>query len=556
MITSLNLNTGDRDKLRYPEASSCSIDISKDVSMYNGISEIKLINLELPHVNYSVVSKRFYFGECIDQVWYNFYISIPDGNHSIDTLCDILNNSSVSNTLSGTSDVFHQNSYTFTYSDDEYGKCFIESDGAVPYTIHCRSDIVNVSSCTVNDDDSAVLNLTLSDTESEPLCKGALCTLNLGNTDYPSCDVVVQSVSDLYVEVIQSDSAIASSEWSFTSGDTISIDGATLTPYSANNNICSILGFQTTTDFDGGQGVSILTMQSPFSDLNTTFTSVTLYLTTKEPLDLELGDIVQVHDTGTFMDDTSYTVSAVQNQVTFAISVDLTQMLSYTTDAATSDGSSGTTYTLTDISYDSISNNSVTMTCTLYAASSADVTDFEAGDTFILSGMDYSEWSDFSVVVESTSLTSIDYLEVTVIMSYDNYTITSGTISEYSSEEGTDEDGSSTTLSIKTVPINRYDVTNNNRLLFLELRPNNGVSIGNVFVSDFPGRRFFARIVLPQGTDTINYLEGSSSDLATFAYPLPRLSSLYVKLWTFDGEYNLRGLDFGLCLNVTSSERD
>lgn len=559
-FTILHLDTVNRDTVTYSDSNSCLLELEGGIDLTE-ITNVKLGNCELANVGYAIVKPTIYYSECIEQVWYPFKGFGISGNHNLTSMVECLDKGfSNSLLLSGTNDVTHKNTYAVTYSYDEFGRMFIQSDGVVPYNIHLRTQNVKVLTATIDDSDISIMHIVLSDSSLYPLLPGAYCkllfpTIPSINNEY----VVVQSTStSSTLTIIQATNNTTAWSTLFSLGESISLSDSVssyLCPESANNNVLAEkVGFGKKVDVSGQTTVPLLMAVSPFYN-STEDATLTFECTTSEPIAPLLGEYARITNTGYFIDGIDLAITSVTSNNVFTVQATtsdyLSDFLDFTVGEVTLVGNiSGSTYTLQSIEFSSIYNNVIKIEFQLNTTV-PNASDFVEGDTFTLFNMNTPEMNIMEFTVTDTAAV-IDGSDMTIegSSSYSSVGFTDGEVSILNASQGTSEDGDYTRIPNKIVSPYHYDFTSSNRVIFMELKLNDTQAIGHIYTPTIPGKRLFSRIGFSAGSNTIHFLEGMAIvDEVLMETPVSRISSIYVSLYTPDGElYDTNGLDFSFSL--------
>ena len=539
---SVTLSTSSRDRTQYPDANECVLDMPFGVT-FNDIVNIKLVNVEIPSVGYTILTPKVYFSECINKTWYPFVGYGASANYSTTGLMYCVAHAmTYPLLLSGPSSIVSKNTYSVAASDDQFGRYFITSDGKVPYNLHLRYDPVKVLSAVVDATNADRVVLTISDGTSKPLLPGAFCKLNVQSTSPIYGDVVVQAVTTSTVTVT------STSVWSVTAGEQLSIvNTSTLVPYAADSNLLAgEVGYGMKADKAGGDPVLICYACSPFlKEYDVTEGLLTTYVTTHEPMQPTVGDYMRIAGTGSFLDGQDASVTSVSTDNLFKLQVSSQSLLTFYAGLRLL-GSLGGVYTVYSMDMAYIQDNVFRVTMVLDNALTSSVGDFAVDSTFKLHHMIRSEMNDMTFTVTSSQLLTPTQLEVIGETTYFQYGFTDGSVVLLGSTAGTAEDGSAQKLATKTVAPYHYDPYQRNRVLFLEILVNGTDALGGIYYHTFGSKRFFARMVFVQGINTLNYLDGVDNvDEVTLERAIGNIRCLKLTLYEMDGnKYDLAGLDF------------
>lgn len=568
LALSLHFDTTTRDTVTYPNANSCRLDINSDIRL-SDIKSIKLTNIELPNVGYSVITPTAYFSECIEERWYPFLALGASGNHNASSIVSLLAGG-FENDYLYTRDFLttRHNTYSISYSDDVFGRFYLKSDGVVPYNVHLRKDNVKVLSAIVDADDASRINMTISDSSDYPLLPGAVCELSFPTSSGMSGSVVVQKADTAKtIQVTQATldeySTTWAGTWHLTAGETLDLTGSGtsyLVPLSANNNVlANELGFGILKDMQGGGSTDILFVVSPCSD-NITDGIFRFDCSTKTPLSVSIGEYVRFADTGYFVDGNDAVIDAVISDNVFSLALTAYGSLFGDEDIGTGrfKVGSGEPYYLNTIALEYTLDNVIVVEVEVAKKDDSGeenlLTDFTVGNNIWFWNMTNWEMveNDFEVLSITGNYTDTVLSSMTIQLKgeYPCNGYTWGTVTLVNEDAGTAEDGSTDRLPCKTASIYHFDTSRNNKVIFMEVLLNGSVSIGSVYTSSIPGKAFFSRIVLAAGVNAMHFLEGVDDvDEVKFSQWVTRVSYIHVNLYGDDGElYSLDGLDFSFNL--------
>jgi hypothetical protein len=517
----LNLSSKDRNKSIYANSSDCAISFD-DVS---SVKSISIHSIELPHSRYTIDTDNniFYFSELHGTNRYFYKITTSRGAYSVSDLVTALT-LSASSAVCMNGDVACKNTYAASVNTS-FGRVAFGSTGTVPFNVHCASTAVQLSSISIVS--STTANIVFFYSSAKVFAQGALLTLNLNS--YANRTVQVTSVTADYTVQVTGD---------FTGinvNNLGTITLSTMTPFSGANGMADVLGFGET-DLSEGSQTPIISVQSPFASGTTD--SVGCVVTTDLPSFVAKLGYVKLSGISGFLNDQTLQVSKVYDDTHFVVAITKSILLSATSGGAVQLVSD--TSVLRIISSATISNvdyNLVTVSIVTTTNSS-----FQVGNVVSFTGMDSSEWDSIELTV--TSITN----SVTFVATF------TYPMSKLFTENDSKVTMISNTTSNPTLYISpsRFDFSKDKRTILVEVKHNNA-DLGNIIVSGLSGKRFFGRLQMFSGLDSINFLD-SKAAAATHVFPstVNKLSSLRFTFYNMDGtEYDFSKTDWSVLLQVT-----
>ncbi|KAG5191303.1 hypothetical protein JKP88DRAFT_251634 [Tribonema minus] len=570
------INSADRDKLLYPSPNNCVLEVPDSLVDVKGI---RLLNVEIPHTDYIVAGGRLYVSEYQSASWQPFFVAVSSGNYSIDEFVDALNYSFNSPVAVGSQNSTLLNKYSVQRSS-AFGIVGVRSTQKVPYSLHFRStNVIVIGAQTVANPDGSVskskIQVTVADAQSYPLSPGAACNMVLGGR-FGSQVVVVETVlgSRLTVRSIMAMTTVTTATVTgmsraakiSTRSDMSSIVGtlglgasipvstsANLEPLSKPqtgfDNLGTLMGFSTSEDaWAPTIGTStVLGLQSPFAQADGA-----MVVGTEHPHFANIGDIVAISGSNTFLDQAYHEVVAVQDETHLTLKGRMEAFMEYLNFTDPVSGVDAQVYVL------SVHSTSPAFRFMEWIANLKPY--WSRPETMrslkvVFNATDYDsllhpmyEWQlAEGVIVGFDSVDGANYDDrMLVKISYPAWLLPGKDCTLTLVNNGTGVYSPTDVYSpVLTMAPNRFDMSIGHRYMYLQLILNDQ-PVGNIHVANLPGTTLFARLPLVGGSDAISFLNKDFlSAVSKLDVNILKIRSMRFKLFAADGHfYDSRHVDW------------
>ena len=586
----ITLNSEDRDEKSYPSPATCHLPLPETLS---AVTKVTMRAAEFPDSEYSLTSPKLFFSEYHDTKYVPFCATIATGTYTVAQLAEALS-SSLSSAVPLTEEFAAvRNTYVATYSEAWTRMC-ITSNMVAPFTLQFRSDVVTVTSATLQ---NSYIVATIYDAKTTvPFSRGAGVTFTPGAGIAPLACVVdtvdssgtgrvylriVPTIDSLtYIDTIDSITSAPSQRgivpayktalttFGKTNGDITISSTASLTPFSANTtsestNLGDILGFGTVIDRDpqgdtqlAGDGSStVLSMQSPFGALDGT-----LVITTALPHFCSVGDFVNVFYSQTLLDSLNMAVAEVLDDTHIVVVPDVTYFLSQMPPLIRYDPN-GQSYFFDYIGSVGpptiVSSGVFTVTVQAKSGITIDQLNFGlvgqnllfAADPAYNAGYLKPEWMYASVTADSAD-TGATGPELNLTITYPSWLVNANAATLTRVADGTTGlDLSKTYYPRCVMSPSKYDFGIGHRYIYIELTLDNN-AVGNMHLASLPGKKLFARVPLTAGTDMVTFIAKNVAEGAiTLSTPFATVRNIGFNVYNPNGQlYNIQGINWSITL--------
>ena len=512
-----SLTSSARDKSAFTSSNDCVIEFDE----IRNVTEISLLNFEIPHTRYAIDSTNniLYFSEKISEGVYNFFgLPASTGGYTISNLAVNLELSQ-NTPLVYKDNTVPLNTYNLLTATS-FGKVAMISSGEYEYNIHCCKENLPIIEFTkVNDTEATVKFLAPFEYIIAP---GALLTLNI----YGLSDREVQVTENVLPRTV----TIIGDFSDFVDSD-VDLTNSMMIPYSAKNSVSEVAGFGITDlEISRNTNYEVLAIESPFaSDVDTDTGFVTPMVQTMFPIFVSTDDNVFVSGGSGILSGIHATVGTTHDDSHFELNIDAATLFAGTSVTVASDTSGD--FDVTEVEITESDKNVVTVVVTTSAA-----IPFSVSDEVTFTGLTASEFAEPVIF----TITEVDpgLLAFTATFTYPSH------LSALVGPTIVTPANATTGIATTYLSPNRFDLSRGRRVILLRCTIDDK-DIGTIHIPN-DRTKYFGRVQLFSGADLVNFL---SVDQAIghhkFNSVVKKISQVRFRFYNEDGSaYDFVGVDY------------
>jgi hypothetical protein len=524
----ISLSSSSRDKNTFTSSDDCEVIFNE----LNNVTELQLVNFEIPHTRYAIdkTNNTFYLSEKVSEGVYNFFgLKAGTGGYTIQNLAVTLELSQKCPTVYTAGTVL-KNSYNFLTAT-RFGKVAVVSSGDVEYNIHVCKETLFLKELSKTSDTRATI--TFLAPFEYILSPGSLLTLKMHNM----VDREVQVVATPGPRTVTVIGDFGTDSFSFDQSE-MSVEKSYMIPYSSQNPVAEVAGFGVVDlDMSKNAKFEVLGLQSPFA-----FTSSEMVpspmVVVDFPIFVSTGDNVVLSGVAGVAKDVNAFVGTTHDDTHFQIDLDVSKLLTGNSIAVFSSAQS-LTHEVASVTLEGYSENTLSASVATVARTS-----ILPGDTLTLSGMSSPEWKEG--IISQVLVDSVDEETNTLFVTFKYPT-------ELSFEAGSTYVAPTNSLTgIPTTYLspNRFDLSRGRRVILCRATID-GKDLGTTLI---PNNQtvFFGRVQLLSGADLVNFLSVNQAVGGhKFKSMVKRLRAIRFRFYNEDGsQYKFIGVDYTLFLKV------
>ena len=518
----LSLTSSARDKSMFSSSNDCEISFDE----IRNVTEISLINFEIPHTRYAIdtTNNTLYISEKISDGVFNFFgLQASTGGYTIGNLAVSLELSQKTPIAYNTDSVMVNTYYMQTAIS--FGKVAIISSGEVEYNIHtCKETLPIIAFTKTTDTEATVKFIAPFEYIVAP---GALLTMKLYNMTDREVQVI-DGPGPRTVNVIGDFSEFDDSD--------VNLELSTMVPYSANNSVSELAGFGTVDlEMSRNSSYDILGIESPFASDFSDGVSTPMILV-KFPIFVSTDDHVILSGGSGMLTGVTAKVGTTHDDTHFEIDVDPSTLFAGTSVQVYTDSG---VFDVEEIEVTKSSGNEVDIEVT-----TTEAVTFSEGDSITFTGLTSPEW-------ENTIDVTVTSVEVSTFTFSATFTYPAP-VSSGSQETTITPANSTTGIATTYLSPDRFDLSRGRRVILCRASVD-GKDLGTVHISN-DRTVFFARIQLFSGADLVNFLgENQAVGGHKFMSIVKRLRSLRFRFYNEDGsDYLFQGVDYTAFLKIVT----